>query len=193
MHRSSLLRLAAIPLRTLNRSYATMPISLYPDLEEIRVTRDGNVGIITLNRPQARNAFTNLMKDSIVEACARLDNDDAIKVVLMTGEPNASNIFCAVRIHSRFSLFIPEIPELTPICSQGADLTGGDFSSDARYTNKAGTQPSHNSAKAANEHRDGGGQTALAIHKLRKPSIVAINGSSVGIGMTMVRHPFRRR
>lgn len=70
-------------------------MSIYPDLPEIIVTRDGTVGIITLSRPEARNAFTNQMKDSIVAACARLDADDNVKVVLMTGAPNASNIFCS--------------------------------------------------------------------------------------------------
>ncbi|EGD91853.1 hypothetical protein H112_00455 [Trichophyton rubrum D6] len=35
------------------------------------------------------------------------------------------------------------------------------------------------------DHRDGGGRIALAIHNCRKPTIAAINGSAVGIGITM--------
>ncbi|MBW2034798.1 MAG: enoyl-CoA hydratase/isomerase family protein, partial [Deltaproteobacteria bacterium] len=35
------------------------------------------------------------------------------------------------------------------------------------------------------EHRDGGGQTTLAIFKCRKPVIAAINGHAVGVGITM--------
>jgi len=35
------------------------------------------------------------------------------------------------------------------------------------------------------EHRDGGGQVALAIFRCRKPVIAAINGHAVGVGMTM--------
>jgi enoyl-CoA hydratase/carnithine racemase len=35
------------------------------------------------------------------------------------------------------------------------------------------------------EHRDGGGQIALAIFRCRKPVIGAINGHAVGVGITM--------
>ncbi|KAF2189207.1 ClpP/crotonase [Zopfia rhizophila CBS 207.26] len=36
-----------------------------------------------------------------------------------------------------------------------------------------------------NEHRDGGGRVTLAIHHCRKPTIAALNGSAVGVGITM--------
>ncbi|KAF2150819.1 enoyl-CoA hydratase/isomerase family protein [Myriangium duriaei CBS 260.36] len=51
----------------------------------------------------------------------------------------------------------------------GADLTSG-FKAAATQTR---------------DHRDGGGRVALAIHRCRKPVIGAINGSAVGIGITM--------
>jgi enoyl-CoA hydratase/carnithine racemase len=35
------------------------------------------------------------------------------------------------------------------------------------------------------EHRDGGGRVALAVQKCRKPIIGALQGSAVGIGITM--------
>jgi enoyl-CoA hydratase/carnithine racemase len=35
------------------------------------------------------------------------------------------------------------------------------------------------------DHRDGGGRVALAIHHCTKPVIAAINGSAVGVGITM--------
>ncbi|KAH6702959.1 enoyl-CoA hydratase/isomeras-like protein [Leptodontidium sp. MPI-SDFR-AT-0119] len=35
------------------------------------------------------------------------------------------------------------------------------------------------------DHRDGGGQVALALHRCNKPIIAAINGSAVGVGITM--------
>jgi enoyl-CoA hydratase/carnithine racemase len=36
-----------------------------------------------------------------------------------------------------------------------------------------------------NEHRDGGGRVSLAIHNCRKPTIAALNGAAVGVGITM--------
>ncbi|RFU23798.1 hypothetical protein B7463_g12542, partial [Scytalidium lignicola] len=35
------------------------------------------------------------------------------------------------------------------------------------------------------EHRDGGGRVALTIYRCRKPTIAAMQGSAVGVGMTM--------
>lgn len=35
------------------------------------------------------------------------------------------------------------------------------------------------------DHRDGGGRVVMAIHRCRKPVIGAINGSAVGVGVTM--------
>ncbi|KAJ9656707.1 hypothetical protein H2201_008466 [Coniosporium apollinis] len=35
------------------------------------------------------------------------------------------------------------------------------------------------------DHRDGGGRVVLAIHRCRKPTIGAITGSAVGVGITM--------
>ncbi len=37
----------------------------------------------------------------------------------------------------------------------------------------------------AQTHRDGGGRVTLAIHRCTKPVIAAINGSAVGVGITM--------
>ncbi|KPM46507.1 hypothetical protein AK830_g174 [Neonectria ditissima] len=39
--------------------------------------------------------------------------------------------------------------------------------------------------EGSKDHRDGGGRLALAVHACRKPVIAAIQGSAVGIGMTM--------
>lgn len=59
----------------------------------------------------------------------------------------------------------------------GADLSGGGATFDRR---KDGGDPVR-----LGEHRDGGGQVALAIHACRKPVIAAINGPAVGVGFTL--------
>ncbi|KAF2668828.1 enoyl-CoA hydratase/isomerase family protein [Microthyrium microscopicum] len=41
------------------------------------------------------------------------------------------------------------------------------------------------SVERIGEHRDGGGRVTTSIHACRKPVIAAINGSAVGIGITM--------
>jgi enoyl-CoA hydratase/carnithine racemase len=59
----------------------------------------------------------------------------------------------------------------------GADLGGGGGTFDRR---KDDGEPVR-----LGEHRDGGGQVALAIHACRKPVIAAINGPAVGVGFTL--------
>jgi len=55
----------------------------------------------------------------------------------------------------------------------GSDLSGGSSTFDRSQDTRI------------RDHRDGGGQVALAIFNCRKPVIAAINGHAVGIGITM--------
>lgn len=59
----------------------------------------------------------------------------------------------------------------------GADLSEGGSRFD--YSGQEGK------GIPMSEHRDGGGQIALAIFRCRKPVIAAINGHAVGVGITM--------
>jgi enoyl-CoA hydratase/carnithine racemase len=59
----------------------------------------------------------------------------------------------------------------------GADLSSGNKTFD--YRKREGREI------RMSEHRDGGGQVALAIYRCRKPVIAAINGHAVGFGITM--------
>ena len=45
----------------------------------------GPVGILTFNRPEARNAMTWEMYDALVEACDRFDEDHEVKVLVLRG------------------------------------------------------------------------------------------------------------
>lgn len=62
------------------------------EFEQIRVERDGPIEIITLYRPEARNAWTWRMSAELGEAFDRADNDDEVRVIVVTGD---GNTFCA--------------------------------------------------------------------------------------------------
>lgn len=100
--------------------------------------------VLTLYRPDRRNAYTESMRAEIVDAFRRFDLDDRIKCIILTGY---GSTFCA-----------------------GADLKTELLAGEEK----------------PNEHRDGGGQISLAIHQCRRPTIAAINGNAVGVGITMV-------
>jgi enoyl-CoA hydratase/carnithine racemase len=60
--------------------------------DDILVTADGNVRIVTLNRPDARNAFSEPMHHAFARTMASIDDDAAARVVVLTG---AGRSFCA--------------------------------------------------------------------------------------------------
>jgi enoyl-CoA hydratase/carnithine racemase len=119
---------------------------------------------ITLDRPQAMNAFTQTMLAELIAAFDRADADDDVKAVIVTGA--GERAFCA-----------------------GADLSGGAKTFD--YAQGEGWTP--DSPVGADgqvdwDHpgiRDGGGLLTLRIFACRKPVIGAINGAAAGIGATM--------
>jgi enoyl-CoA hydratase/carnithine racemase len=53
--------------------------------DNILVTRDGMVGIITINRPEKLNAMTPEMAAALVAAVTAFNTDDAIRCVVLTG------------------------------------------------------------------------------------------------------------
>ena len=60
-------------------------------VERLRVER-GVIGIVTLNRPSARNALTRNMLRDLTGALAELDKDDRVRCVVLRGEGRS---FCA--------------------------------------------------------------------------------------------------
>jgi enoyl-CoA hydratase/carnithine racemase len=59
---------------------------------ELSCRLDGRVAVVTLERPEAKNALTLEMKRALTELLPRLAEDPAVGAVLLTG---AGNAFCA--------------------------------------------------------------------------------------------------
>ena len=117
------------------------------------------IATVTLSRPEKLNAFTGKMLMELLEVVDRTDADDAVRAVIYTGDGRA---FCA-----------------------GADISDGpggfvDGQAEARLVNADGSLNYH-----LQDARDGGGLFTLRLYRSLKPTIAAINGAAVGIGVTM--------
>lgn len=131
--------------------------------EQISYEVEDRIATITLDRPDRLNAFTGRMMLELIDAFDRADEDDDVRVVLVTGRGRA---FCA-----------------------GADLeAGGDtFDSKARAeaSGEQGPSGSPSDRELLERQRDGGGRVTLRIFDMTKPVIAAVNGPAVGVGATM--------
>ncbi len=61
-------------------------------MDEILYDVKDRVATVTLNRPDKLNAFTTRMRDGLIDTFTRADDDDAVRVVIVTG---AGRAFCA--------------------------------------------------------------------------------------------------
>ncbi|ETS82003.1 hypothetical protein PFICI_07005 [Pestalotiopsis fici W106-1] len=115
---------------------------------------------VLLDRPERNNAFTDTMVTSLVTAFGLLSSDPRVKVIVFSGTDPRNKFFCA-----------------------GMDL---DNASDATGSSARAPPPSKQELDRRREaHRDGGAQVSIAISQCTKPVIAAMNGHSVGVGVTM--------
>jgi enoyl-CoA hydratase/carnithine racemase len=56
-----------------------------PRSDELRYERRGAIGILTFNRPDARNAMTWDMYQGLFDACEQVDRDDRVRVLVLRG------------------------------------------------------------------------------------------------------------
>lgn len=141
-----------------------------PTFETLRWQRDGAVLTLTLHRPERLNALNPTMRRELCRAIERVDADDAVRAVVVTGSGRA---FCA-----------------------GADLSAGAGAFVAAPAPKGGAggdgagggQEGHTDADADADEagRDGGGLITLRLFASTKPWIAAVNGAAVGIGASML-------
>jgi enoyl-CoA hydratase len=60
--------------------------------DDVVITRSGSVLVITINRPDARNAINGAVADGIAAGAETLDSDPSLTVGVLTG---AGGVFCA--------------------------------------------------------------------------------------------------
>lgn len=125
------------------------------DFQHVRTRLDGRILLIELSRPKQRNAWTEIMRNEIIEIVDTANRDPQVRVMIFTGNPEGG-AFCA-----------------------GMDLNGMPGGS-----HMPGDMPPGRFGQVQ-FGRDGGGQASLAIVRSLKPCIAAINGPAVGIGATL--------
>lgn len=91
-----------------------------PETRDVRCRLEGAVAIVTLDRPQARNAFTLEMIDGLIALLDALELADAVRCVVLTG---AGKAFCAggdlKQMHSKEGMFEGGPLELAARYTQG--------------------------------------------------------------------------
>jgi enoyl-CoA hydratase/carnithine racemase len=65
---------------------------IFMDTQEILYDVKDRIATVTLHRPDKLNAFTQRMRDELVQVFGRADNDDDVRVIIVTG---AGRAFCA--------------------------------------------------------------------------------------------------
>jgi enoyl-CoA hydratase/carnithine racemase len=123
---------------------------------------DDGILTLTLDRPDALNAFTVTMAEELVDAYDRASADDDVAAIVVTGRGRA---FCA-----------------------GMDLSvdGNVFGLDESLEPTLDDLDDRlDDPTVVSGVRDTGGRVSLAVFRCTKPVIGAINGAAVGIGATM--------
>jgi len=128
------------------------------DFREIEYEVADGVATIALNRPDKMNAGTATMVGELLGAIDAVDGDDDVRAVVLTGRGKA---FCA-----------------------GADLSGGAATFDYDRHPDGGAIGGERVERVA-APRDGAGLVTLRLFECKKPVISAVNGTAVGMGVTM--------
>jgi 2-(1,2-epoxy-1,2-dihydrophenyl)acetyl-CoA isomerase len=124
-------------------------------MADLLETQQDGVAVLTLNRPEARNALSNDMLDGLLEALPRLAADSSIGAIIVTG---AGGAFCA-----------------------GGDVKG--FAANADRANGASEGPTID--ERIHAQRLDQRATSGALWRMPKPTIAAIGGPAAGAGLAI--------
>ena len=126
----------------------------------IKYEKEDGVALITLNRPHALNAFSRELSRELTEAVEEAENDDAVRVLVITGAPRADGQPC-------FSAGA-DIKEVADKGLDGMGLKGSSIANEVEDITKIGVQvPFQN------------------IYDSRKPIIAAIDGICTAGGIEL--------
>lgn len=127
--------------------------------DEINYTINGPTAVITFNRPDALNAFTNNMLEEMKHALDTAERDGSVVGIVLTG---AGRGFCAGM-------------DMNALNSQAS---GGDLN--------AGVAPKQFAAEPGDKSMGDNFRIAFTyMLSIRKPIIAAINGPCAGLGMSI--------
>lgn len=127
--------------------------------DEITYEVDGPSAVITFNRPDALNAFTNNMLEEMKHALDTAERDEQVVGIILTG---AGRGFCAGM----------------DMNALGSQADGGDLS--------AGVPAKHYDVQPGDKGMGDNFSIAFTyMLSVRKPIIAAVNGACAGLGMSI--------
>ncbi|HEX7776275.1 MAG TPA: enoyl-CoA hydratase [Parvibaculum sp.] len=132
------------------------------EYEDLLYEVKGHVGLVTLNRPDRLNAWTDAMEKSVKRALAAAAADDAVRVIVVTG---AGRGFCAGADMAGL---------------QSVDSTNVDDSEIEKTSRGETFDFSNDLGPDVTPHY--GGRFGYLM-QVKKPIIAAINGPVAGIGL----------
>lgn len=124
--------------------------------EDLLAHVDGNVGVITFNRPDRRNALSNSMYPGFDRALTAMTLDPEVRVVMVTG---AGGAFCA-----------------------GGDVKSMN---ESHRTGVARPGRSTNVDDSVAQLRHSQRTVSLALHQFPKPVVAALPGAAAGAGLSI--------